>query len=83
MASPKVKVKLNSSAVRALLRSPEVADDLRRRAERIADTAGLGYETDVTIGKNRARAAVFTDTFQAMHDEAVNHSLLRALDAGR
>lgn len=57
--------------------------DLERRAQRIAAAAGGGVEAEASVGPNRARAAAFTATFEAMHDEATNRSLTRALDAGR
>lgn len=78
-----VKVTLNRSGIRALLRSTEVENDLRRRAERIAAAAGDGMEADSSIGANRARASVRTATFEAMRAEADGRALSAALDAGR
>lgn len=78
-----VRIVLNRKGVRDLLRSNEVRRDLERRAQRIATTAGPGYEVDVTVGRNRVRASVRTDTFDAMHSEATDRTLTRALDAGR
>lgn len=80
---PLDRIVVNRAAVRALLRSPEVAADLTRRARNIAATAGPGHRVDSQIGPNRARAAVITDTFEAMHHEATDRTLSRALDAGR
>jgi hypothetical protein len=78
-----VRIVLNRRGVRELLRSPEIQRDLRRRAEAIARVAGPGHEVDTQVGRNRARAAVITGTFEAAHNEATNRSLTRAIDAGR
>lgn len=77
------RVVLNRAGMRTLLRSPEVAADLTRRAQAIAAAAGLGHRVEVTYGTNRVRVAVITDSFEAMHDEATQRTLTRALDAGR
>lgn len=79
----KVRVVLNPSAVRALLRSPEVLHDLEERAHHIAEQAGPGMDVHVEIGEHRARAAVVTATVDAIENNAHNHTLIRALDAGR
>lgn len=78
-----VRIEINADGVRELLRSQEVRDDLQRRAERIAAQAGEGYEADSSLSPKRARANVRTVTPEAMRDEAINHTLERALDAGR
>lgn len=78
-----VRVKLNSAGVRALLRSVDVCNDLRARAARIAAAAGDGMESDASIGSNRARATVWTDTNEARRAEADEFALTRAVDAGR
>lgn len=78
-----VRIVLNRRGVRDILRSREVADDLRRRAERIAAAAGPGHEVEVAIGRNRARASVRTATIDAMVAEGTSRTLTRALDAGR
>ena len=77
------KVQLNSSAVRALLRSPEVMAELHRRGDKIAAKAGPEHAVEEWVGKSRARVHVYTVTPHAMAHEAKYHSLLSALDAGR
>jgi len=65
---------------------PAVMDELNRRARRIADAAGPGYETrpaTVTGGRVRGRTSVKTATTTARRNEARDHKLLRALDAGK
>lgn len=57
--------------------------DLERRAKNIADAAGDGHKVDSQIGSNRARAAVITETLDAMRREATDRTLTKAIDAGR
>lgn len=83
MATGSVKVKMSKQGSRDLLKSLEVQQDLRTRAERIAAAAGSGNEAEVQVGKERARAAIFTTTAEAMRREATSRSLTSALDAGR
>lgn len=78
-----VRVKVNRAGVRALLRSPEVTNDLQRRASRIAAQAGEGMAVNVSKGSQRSRAEVVTETFEAMRREASDRALSRAVDAGR
>lgn len=77
------RIKWNVKAFRELRLEPDVIADLEDRAERIADSAGDGYEASAQAGKNRGRASVITGDYAAMRDNAKNQSLLRALDAGR
>ena len=78
-----VRIVLNRKGVRELLRGSEIQADLARRARNIASAAGPGHEVDSEVGRNRARASVRTDTFEAAHDEATTRSLTRSIDAGR
>lgn len=80
-----VRIVVNRAGVREILRSQRVADELARRARRIAARAGgeADYRVDVEVGRNRARAAVITETPQAREAEAHHRTLTRALDAGR
>lgn len=84
MARAKIeRVELNRRAVQDLLKSEGVQADLRRRAERIAQQAGPGHAVEVQVGRNRARAMVWTDTMRARYYEATQRTLTRAVDAGR
>lgn len=76
-------LKLNRAGMRELLRSEGVLEELRRRAEEIADRAGDGMEVDAEIEANRARASVRTESFGAMAAEATDRVLTRAIDAAR
>lgn len=88
-----VRIEINHAALRDLLRSNEVLDELRRRAEAIAEAAARNvgavnpepptYDVSTYQGRNRARASVATSNDAARAGEARHHWLLGALDAGR
>lgn len=69
--------------MRDLLKSAEAERLLRSRADAVAAAAGPGHITDSSVGRNRARAAVLTASFEAKLAEARDHNLLRSIDAGR
>lgn len=77
------KIKWRIPGFRELRLEPGVIDDLGERADRIASSAGAGYEASTFEGKNRGRASVITADFDAIRDNAKNQTLLRSLDAGR
>ena len=74
-----VKVKLNSSEVRALLRSGEMQSYLKNEAEQIRARCGDGYAVDTYVAQTRVVASVYTDSFEAMHDNKANNTLLKAV----
>lgn len=79
-----VRIKRNDDGFRAILNSPEVVAELRRRAEAIAAAAGDGMEVLIAEGSgDRPVAFVRAETFGAMRAEATDRALTRALDAGR
>lgn len=76
-------VKLNHSAVRDLLRSPDVMADLQRRGQRIAAAAGPGHEVEAFQGRNRNRVTVRTTTNDAAIAEQAHKTLTNAVKAGK
>ncbi len=83
-------IRFNSPAFVAILNSPGVIAELNARAARIADAAnatmaeGEGYMAmPAERGAKRARVAVITATAHAMNHEAMYHSLVSSIDAGR
>ena len=78
-----VRLRFNRKGFDELLKSDEVLADLKRRAEAIARAAGPGHGVRSEVGRNRARAAVVTETYDAMRAEAEDRALTRAIDAGR
>lgn len=83
MAVKGMRIKVNRDAIRKLLASQEVADNLTPRGERIAAAAGDGFEA--TTSKNRDRVVVFVTatTTEAKRAEAEDRALTRVIDAGR
>lgn len=78
-----VKITLISAGVVALLRGPEAQADLLRRGKAIAEVAGPGMVASLSIGANRARVSIRTESEAAMHAEATTRALTNAIDAGR
>lgn len=78
-----MKIVHNRKAYAALLRSTEMLNEVRARAERIAAAAGPGFEASSMIGRNRARASVRTADVQAIRRNSRDNTLIRSLDAGR
>lgn len=79
------RLEMNMAGFKAVRTDPNVLANLQARASRIASAAGVGFATDseITGGRGRARAVVYTGTFEAKKAEAVDQSLTRAIDAGR
>ncbi|MGQ4548299.1 hypothetical protein ACUH96_00915 [Dermabacteraceae bacterium P13077] len=78
-----VKVKLNRSTVRAVLRSRPVQEHLAREAWRVAKASGEGYRGQVWPWKTRARAEVQATTWKARRDMAENKTPLKVLRGAR
>ena len=77
MAGPMI-LRLNSAGMREMLKSAGVLQDMRARAERVAQAAGTGMEATAVVGKTRARASVITATTEARYNEASGKALTRA-----
>ena len=75
----KLRVELNRSGVRELLKSPEMAALLQEQTDAIAGRCGDGYGTDTALMETRMIASVFTDTKEAYRDNLDNNTILRAL----
>jgi hypothetical protein len=73
----------NKQGQGALLKTPELQRELRRRALLIARAAGPGMRTEWFAGRTRSRARIWTATPTAMRAEATSRALTRAIDAGR
>lgn len=52
----KVTAKLDSEGVRALLKSPEIADFCEQNAARMTRATGVEYTADVHYGRSRVNA---------------------------
>ena len=75
----KIKVILNRSGVRELLRSEEMKNICAEHASGIMERCGSGYEMDTYTGKNRVNAMVTATTYQARADNMRNNTLLKAV----
>ena len=78
-----MRIEISDAAAIELLKSPEVMDELVRRANQIAAAAGDG-QWDVTPSQTptRARVSVGTGDQKARETEATIRGLSSALDAG-
>lgn len=71
---------------REFMRQQAVLAALEERGRAIAAAAGDGVAVESqerSGGRGTPRVAVYTDTVEAMHSEATDRTLTRALDAGR
>ncbi|MFS0967962.1 hypothetical protein ACFC3P_02400 [Enterococcus thailandicus] len=75
----KTKFKLNHSGVGQLLKSAEMQNVLEEKATGIRNRAGEGYKQDTYVGKTRANAMVYADSYKAKRDNMKNNTLLKAV----
>lgn len=82
----KVRIEFLSGGFREVLNSPKVEAELLRRAQRIANAAGPGFEASVYrggFGGGRHVASVRSTDRESRLAEAEDKALSRAIDAGR
>ncbi|MBY4977021.1 hypothetical protein [Streptococcus suis] len=77
----RMKFKLNRAGVRELMKSPEMQAVLTDKANGIRNRAGTGYESDIFVGKTRANAMVYADSYQAKRDNKKHNTLLKAVES--
>ena len=75
----KMQFKLNRKGVADLMKSEEMQTILKGIADNALDSLGEGYKSDLRVGKNRANAMVYADTYQAKADNLRNNSILKAV----
>lgn len=75
----KMKFKLNRSGVASLMKSNQMQGVLEEKATGVRNRAGEGYKQDIFVGKTRANAMVYADTYQAKKDNMKNNTLLKAV----
>jgi hypothetical protein len=89
-----VRIELNKGGIKAILKSPEVAAELHRRAERAASAARASAPVDTgaykasievvdEVHKDRVVSKVVADVGYAMTVEANTGNLARSLDAAK
>ena len=75
----KFKFELNRAGVRALMQSDEMQSILKDKADNALNSLGEGYKSDIHVGKNRANAMVYADSYLAKRDNLKNNSILKAV----
>jgi len=75
----KVRIKLHSAGVRALLKGAEMQKILDEQAKAAAARCGDGYESRVGVAKKRAVADISPATADARRDNYRNNTLEKAL----
>lgn len=75
----KFKFVLNRTGVRQLMQSEEMQNILKEKADASLNRLGNGYKNDIRIGKNRANAMVWAETYQAKKENLENNSILKAV----
>jgi len=91
---PNARIVLNHAGIASLLKSPEVAAELHRRAERAANAARAsapvdtgaylaGIEVVDEVHKDRVVSRVYAKAPDSMFVEANTGNMARALDAAR
>jgi hypothetical protein len=71
--------KLNYAGVGQLLKSAEMQKVLEEKATAIKNRCGDGYGQDIYVGKNRANAMVYPDSYAAKRDNMKNNTILKAV----
>ena len=75
----KVKIELNSSGIRQLLKSEEMGQMLKQQAEQVRARCGSGYSTELYQASSRVIAGVFAETAEAAKQNSRENTLLKAL----
>ena len=75
----KVKIELNSSGIRQLLKSELMGQMLKQQAEQVRARCGSGYSTDLYQASSRVIAGVFAETAEAAKQNSRENTLLKAL----
>lgn len=75
----KVRIKLHSAGVRALLKGTEMQKILDEQAKAAAARCGDGYESRVGVAKKRAVADIYPATADARRDNSRHNTLEKSL----
>jgi hypothetical protein len=75
----KLKFKLNRRGVGGLLKSSAMESVLMEKATAAQSRLMPGYEVSSMVGKTRANASIYADSFKAKLDNQKNNSILKAL----
>lgn len=61
------------------MKSAAMQSVLEKKATSVRNRAGEGYKHDTFVGKTRANAMVYADTYQTKKDNMKNNTLLKAV----
>lgn len=75
----KVKIELNTSGVRELLKSSEMKAECEKHAKQALGKLGDGYMVTTHTGKNRVNASIYAESYRARRDNMENNTILKAL----
>mgnify|MGYP003295347758 CR=1 FL=1 len=75
----KVKVVLNRSGVRSLMKSEEMMQICKDHAYRAKSKLGDGYSVSCKVGKNRVNASIGAVTPKARRENSKHNTILKAV----
>ena len=75
----KVRIKLHSAGVRALLKGAEMQDILKEQAAAVAARCGDGYEYRADLAQKRAVVDIYPATPDARRDNSMPNTLEKSL----
>lgn len=75
----KVRIKLHSAGVRALLKGAEMQDILKEQAAAVAARCGDGYEYRADLAQKRAVVDIYPATPDARRDNSRHNTLEKSL----
>lgn len=79
MSKTNVKIKLNRTGVKSLLKSEEMMQICKDCAHSAQAKLGDGYEVSYRVGKNRVNAQIKAVSLKAKLQNLRNNSILKAL----
>lgn len=74
-----LKIKLNHSGVKELLRSNEMMAVCKEHADKALNKLGDGYEVTTHTGATRVNASIIATSYNARRENMENNSILKAL----
>jgi len=75
----KNKFKLNRAGVGQLLKSAGMQEVLTEYASAVKNRCGEGYKQDAYVGKTRANAMVYADSYKTKKENMENNTILKAV----
>lgn len=79
MARGKIRLVQQPGGVERILKSQEMVNHLARVAADIRDRCGPGFESEAQLGRLKALAMVWPDTWEAKRANARSQIMLRAV----